>query len=170
MGPGNYSYYMQLHTSTIPIDIERFEEDPDAALRTGGSTNGDVILGFLATHADQAFTPKEIHPATDIPRGSVGVVLSRLEERDLVRHRGEYWAVSREADVETTLTALSTARTASERLGPEDPEEWALPSTNQESRWPTTREPCGGVRHPTNGVLSIVHVSLSAIRATRSLA
>lgn len=108
----------------MPIDIERFEDGPEEALRAGGPTNAEAILGFLARHADQAFTPKEIYEATDVSRGSVGVVLSRLEERDLVRHRGEYWAVSREADVDTTLTALSTARTASERFGPEDPEEW----------------------------------------------
>lgn len=108
----------------MPIDIERFEDGPEEALRAGGPTNAESLLAFLAEHADQAFTPKEIHEATEIPRGSVGVVLSRLEDHGLVRHRGEYWAVARDGDIETTLTALSTARAASERLGPEDPDEW----------------------------------------------
>lgn len=108
----------------MPIDIERFEDRPEEALRAGGMTNAESLLAFLAEHADQAFTPKEIHEATDVPRGSVGVVLSRLEDRGLVRHRGEYWAVARDADVETTLAALSTSRAASERLGPEDPDTW----------------------------------------------
>lgn len=108
----------------MPIDIEQFEDGPEETLRAGGPTNAESLLAFLAEHAAQAFTPKEIHEATDIPRGSVGVVLSRLEDRGLVRHRGEYWAVARDADVETTLAAISTARAASERLGPEDPDEW----------------------------------------------
>lgn len=119
-----YNYYMLLLPSLMPIDIEQFEDGPEEALRAGGRTNAEAILGFLSGHDDQAFTPKEIHEATAIPRGSVGVVLSRLKERGLVRHRGEYWAVSRDAEVDTTLAALSTARTASERLGPEDPEDW----------------------------------------------
>jgi DNA-binding IclR family transcriptional regulator len=110
----------------MPIDIDRFEEGPEETLRAAGPTNAERILTFLATNADQAFTPKEIHEATDIPRGSVGTVLSRLEERRLVRHRGEYWAIGEDAEVEKTLTAMSTARAATDRLGPEDPDEWGL--------------------------------------------
>jgi predicted transcriptional regulator of viral defense system len=108
----------------MPIDIDRFEEGPEEALRAGGPTNAEQILTFLGTNAEQAFTPKEIHEATDIPRGSVGTVLSRLEERGHVRHRGEYWAIDDEVEVEKTLTAMSTARAATDRFGPEDPDEW----------------------------------------------
>lgn len=108
----------------MPIDIDRFEEDAPDTLRAGGPTNAETILAFLAGHSDQAFTPKEIHQATRIPRGSVGVVLSRLDEQDLVRHRGEYWAITEDAEADKTLTAMSTARAATDRLGPEDPEEW----------------------------------------------
>jgi hypothetical protein len=57
-------------------------------------------------------------------RGSVGVVLSRLKERGLVRHRGEYWAVADTEDVATTLTAMTTARATAERFGTEDPGKW----------------------------------------------
>lgn len=108
----------------MPIDIDRFEEGPEDSLRAGGPTNAETILLFLASNADQAFTPKEIQEATDIPRGSVGTVLSRLEERDLVRHRGEYWAIGDDAEVDKPLTAMSTARAATDRLGPEDANEW----------------------------------------------
>jgi len=108
----------------MPIDIERFEEGPVDELRANGRTNAEEILAFLASSPDQAFTPKEIHEATDVARGSVGVVLSRLADRDLVRHRGEYWAIAEDEDVEKTLSAMATARQATDRLGPEDPEEW----------------------------------------------
>lgn len=108
----------------MPIDIDRFEEGPVEVLRAGGPTNAEGILTFLASNADQAFTPKEIHAGTDIPRGSVGTVLSRLEERGLVRHRGEYWAVNDNAEIEKTMIAMSTARAATDRLGRENPDEW----------------------------------------------
>lgn len=108
----------------MPIDIDRFEEAPEETLQAGGQTNAERILSYLATRPEKAFTPKELHEATEIPRGSVGVVLSRLEERDLVRHRGEYWAIDAEADVDHTLATTGVARAATDRFGPEDPEEW----------------------------------------------
>lgn len=108
----------------MPIDIEHFEEGPVKDLRAGGKTNAEEILSFLASSPDQAYTPKEIHEATGVARGSVGVVLSRLEDRGFVRHRGEYWAIGDVEDVETTLSAMATARAATEQLGPEDPDEW----------------------------------------------
>lgn len=108
----------------MPIDIKRFEEDSVEKLRAGGQTNAEEILSFLASSPDQAYTPKEIHEATGIARGSVGVVLSRLEDRELVRHRGEYWAIADGEDVEKTLSAMATARAATDQLGSEDPDEW----------------------------------------------
>ena len=108
----------------MPIDIERFEEDPVEELRTGGRTNAEEILSFLASSPDRAFTPKEIHEETDIVRGSVGVVLSRLEDRGLVRHRGAYWAIADVEDIEKSLSAMATARAATDRLGPEYPDDW----------------------------------------------
>lgn len=108
----------------MPIDIDRFENDSEEDLRAGGPTNAERILSLLAATADQAFTPKEIHERTEVARGSVGVELSRLEERGLVRHRGEYWAIAEDAAVEPTLTSMATARAASDRLGAEDPDEW----------------------------------------------
>lgn len=108
----------------MPIDIDHFENENEDVLQARGRTNAEEILAFLAANPEQAYTPKEIHDATDVARGSVGVVLSRLEDRDLVRHRGEYWAIAEGADVEKTLTTMATARAATDRFGPEDPEEW----------------------------------------------
>jgi len=108
----------------MPIDIKRFEEDSVQELRASGQTNAEEILSFLVASPDQAFTPKEIYEATDVARGSVGVVLSRLEDRGLVRHRGEYWAVGALEDIEKTLSAMATARLMTDQLGPEDPDAW----------------------------------------------
>lgn len=108
----------------MPIDIDRFETGDEESLRAGGRTNAERILAFLAANPETAYTPKEIHEATDVARGSVGVVLSRLEDREYVRHRGDYWAIADDSDVEKTLTAMDTARAATDRFGPEDPAEW----------------------------------------------
>lgn len=128
----HYIYYQLLHTVGMPIDIERFERESEEELKTRGRTNAEEILAFLSTHPERAYTPKEIHEATDVARGSVGVVLSRLEERGLVRHRGEYWAVADVDDVDTTLSSMATSRVATDRLGSEDPEEWG-PGVSTES-------------------------------------
>lgn len=77
----------------MPINIDRFENDPEDALDIQEGTQPHTVLTFLATNDEQAFTQTEIHEATDIARGSVGVVLSRLEDRGLVRHQGRYWAI-----------------------------------------------------------------------------
>jgi predicted transcriptional regulator of viral defense system len=78
----------------MPIRIDRFENGPEDALDLKAGTQPHTVLTFLATNDKQAFTQTEIHEATDIPRGSVGVVLSRLEDRGLVRHQGRYWAIA----------------------------------------------------------------------------
>lgn len=108
----------------MPIDIDRFEGTHPKKLRDDGPTNAESVLKFLATNPEQAFTPKEIHESTDVARGSVGVVLSRLEKRELVRHRGEYWALADDAESQKTITSMTTARAATDRLGPENPDDW----------------------------------------------
>ncbi|MFC7082493.1 helix-turn-helix transcriptional regulator [Halorussus caseinilyticus] len=78
----------------MPISIDQFDEDPTPILDLQEGTNPYRILQFLAENDTQAFTQTEIHEATGIKRGSVGATLSRLEDRNLVRHRGRYWAIA----------------------------------------------------------------------------
>lgn len=96
----------------MPISIDRFEEGPDDALDIQEGTQPYRILQFLATNTEEAFTQTEIHEATGIARGSVGAVLSRLEDRSLVRHRGRYWAIA-EDDRLASYAAQQTASSAS---------------------------------------------------------
>lgn len=78
----------------MPINIEEFDDAPEDALDLEEGTQPYRVLSFLASNDDRAFTQTEIAEATGIKRGSVGAVLSRLEDRSLVRHRGRYWAVA----------------------------------------------------------------------------
>jgi predicted transcriptional regulator of viral defense system len=78
----------------MPISSDRFDDHPEDLLELDAGTQPHTVLLFLADNDDKAFTQTEIHEATSVPRGSVGVVLSRLEDRGLVRHRGRYWTVA----------------------------------------------------------------------------
>jgi len=113
------SYNMVLH---VPINIDRFEDDPEDTLETREGTQPHTILTFLSANDEQAFTQTEIHEGTDIPRGSVGVVLSRLEERGLVRHRGRYWAIAEDERLASYAAqqAASSASTTDDYYGETD--------------------------------------------------
>jgi len=108
----------------MPIDIDHFDTAPEDDLRGSEPTNAEIILDFLATNADKAFKPKEIHERTGVARGSVGAVLSQLEDQGYVRHRGEYWAIADVEDIDVTLNSMAATRAANDSLGPEDSEEW----------------------------------------------
>ncbi|MCO8245445.1 helix-turn-helix domain-containing protein [Haladaptatus sp. AB643] len=90
----------------MPVDFESYHptELPNE------NTNGRYILEFLADDPELGYRAGELAKELDIPRGSVGTTLSRLETRGLVRHKGEYWAINPEAyDAHTaSLIGLET--------------------------------------------------------------
>ncbi|APE96486.1 MarR family transcriptional regulator [Halodesulfurarchaeum formicicum] len=77
----------------MPISIDRLENEPPEVLAVREGTQPYTVLQFLAKNDNQAYTQTEIAETTGIDRGSVGAVLSRLDDRDLVRHKGRYWAI-----------------------------------------------------------------------------
>ncbi|GAA0661242.1 MarR family transcriptional regulator [Natronoarchaeum mannanilyticum] len=78
----------------MPINIDRLDEEPADVLDLKEGTQPYRIVRFLAANDDKAYTQTELHEETGIKRGSVGAVLSRLENRGLVRHQGRYWAIA----------------------------------------------------------------------------
>lgn len=111
----------------MPVEFEEYrksidDEEFDWTLREG--SNAHKILTFLSEHPERGFTPKEIHEATGVARGSVGKTLQRLEERQLVRHAEPYWAIADDDRVGTYLDMVSSLDTIAEREGTEDYEEW----------------------------------------------
>lgn len=116
----------------VPIDIETFNTTDEETLIQQG-TNAEQVLALLAANPDQAFTPAEIATETEVLRNSIGAVLTRLEERDLVRHRGHYWAIGTEDALASFAATRSTARAMTDRFGPEDPGEWNADDTDRSS-------------------------------------
>lgn len=105
----------------MPLRIEEFETGD---LPSGPSVPKQVLT-YLYANRDKAFTRSEIATDIDENPNSVGTALSRLKKRELVRHKGEYWAITNDLDRVKDAYALHTI---TERLDREDggikPEEW----------------------------------------------
>lgn len=99
----------------MPVQFDEYEAtDADIEWALDPESNAYAILAVLARNPETGYTPKEIHEATDVPRGSVGTTLKRLENRGLLRHKEPYWAIDR-AGIETyeaVLTSLQTTENA----------------------------------------------------------
>lgn len=112
----------------MPVSIDDFESGD---LPRGPSVPEQVVT-FLYGQRDKAFTRSEIAAAIDEDPNTVGTALSRLKERELVRHKGEYWAITGDRD---RVAAAYDLHTVSDRLdysdGGIDPDEWdaAAPET-----------------------------------------
>jgi Mn-dependent DtxR family transcriptional regulator len=105
----------------MPVSIDEFESGdlPDSP-----SVPKQVIT-YLYTHRDAAFTRSELATAIDEDPNTVGTALTRLKERELVRHRGEYWAITED---EQRIAAAYDLHRVSEQLdesdGGIDSEDW----------------------------------------------
>ncbi|PSP88155.1 TrmB family transcriptional regulator [Halobacteriales archaeon QS_4_69_34] len=105
----------------MPIDIETFER-PDPADRS--RTQAKQVFGFLAANDDKAFRRGEIAAETGIDSDAVSSILSRLEERGLVRHKRPYWAACRERRRTSAVAFGRSVDALNEHLGTEDMDEW----------------------------------------------
>lgn len=117
----------------MPIDIDSFESASEEHLG-GGLSQPEQVLSFLASNADKAYRPVEIADATDIAENSINAVLTRLRNRELVRHRGNYWAITDDVDRLRSLTQYELAtESLNELYGSEDPDEWVehMPDEDQ---------------------------------------
>lgn len=106
----------------MPIDIERFDTGSEEDLRE--LSNPETVLGFLIENDDKAFTAAEIAAETGIADNSIGTVLSRLEDRELVRHKGQYWALGDPERIRSFGRYQRATRRLNDRHGEEDPEAW----------------------------------------------
>ncbi|WP_266083146.1 MarR family transcriptional regulator [Haladaptatus caseinilyticus] len=119
----------------MSIDIEDFEEKSSEELEK--MTNGERALRFLAENDDRAFKPAEIAEQTTVKKNTIGTVLSRLKDRNLVRHKGTYWAITDDQERLNTFTTFrQSTKTLNDQLGEEDPKEW---ETHAADDYPTEK-------------------------------
>ena len=107
----------------MPVEFEEYDPE-ETSLRLEEGSNAHEILSFLLENPNEGYTPKEIHEATGIPRGSVGTTLARLRENGLVRHKEPYWAVERDDRIAVYAGSVLSLETAEERFPAEDEDEW----------------------------------------------
>ena len=101
----------------MPISKREFHSiDDESGLDLSPDTTQGTLYRFLRRHADSAYRQRELIDQVDVPAGSVGPTLSRLESHGLVDHRGHFWSITDERHaVESAV--VHSHRTAAELDG-----------------------------------------------------
>ena len=113
----------------MPISKEEFrsiDEDGPSLPDLAPDTTQGAVYRFLLEHAHQAFRQREIVDAVDVPDGSVGPTLKRLEEHGLVEHRDRFWTIA-DAEHAVASAGIHGVATADERddgFSDDDVEVW----------------------------------------------
>lgn len=76
----------------MPMKIDEFEEAGDEE----ELTTGEAIVAFLLENDENAWKRSEIAAAIDRDPNTVATNLSRLKNRNLVRHRENHWAITKD--------------------------------------------------------------------------
>jgi Mn-dependent DtxR family transcriptional regulator len=107
----------------MSIDRETFEESSEEELEEYSAV--DNVLGFLASNGNRAFKAKEIARQTDLDEGAVSTALTRLKNRDLVKHKGQYWAITADDTRRENYEGYARATALyNEQYGSEDRDAW----------------------------------------------
>lgn len=118
----------------MPIDIDTFERETEFGAER---THEERILSFLVSNDDKAFRRREIADATGIDPNAVSAVLSRLKERNLVRHKPPYWAAGDRQRVRSAVDLSRSLDSLNEQLGAEDMDAWR--EAGADARYPDDR-------------------------------
>lgn len=105
----------------MPVDREQLEEG-QPVVRAG--SNKHRVLTFLAANDEQAFTRKEIVEGSGVSENSVGSVLARLREEDLVEYNDGYWSVREDERLGVLETLLAEVDDLADRFDRDDFPAW----------------------------------------------
>jgi len=105
----------------MPVRIEEFESEN----LPSGPSIPEQVVAYLFVNREQAFTRSEIAAGVDSDPNTVGTALSRLKKRELVRHKGNYWAITTDLDRVRDAYALQTiTQQLDDEDGGIDPNAW----------------------------------------------
>lgn len=114
----------------MPISIDEFDA---IDRRDHEPTNAERVLRYLVRNREKAFKASEIADATDVASNSIHPVLGRLEDRGLVRHKEEYWALGDVEAVRDAFAFHSIADFLDDELGPESREAWLSAASDRDT-------------------------------------
>ena len=107
----------------MSIDIDRFDDRPPEDLVE--TSNAERVVRFLYENRDRAWKAREIARRSEVHENSIHPVLSRLEDRGLVRHKGPYWAITDDKERLRRASDLHRVMASFDELyGEEDREQW----------------------------------------------
>ena len=113
----------------MPISKDEFrsiDEDGPSLPDLAPDTTQGAVYRFLLEHADQAFRQREVVDVVDVPGGSVGPTLKRLEEHGLVEHRDRFWTIAdaEHAVASAGIHAAATTEDIDGGFSDDDVEAW----------------------------------------------
>lgn len=83
------------------------------------------VLEFLVRNPREAWRAREIAAALGTDQHTIGAALRRLHARGHVEKKGPFWFALEERALRQLVAAMALTRDLNERLGPEDPRDWA---------------------------------------------
>jgi len=108
--------------SSGTIDIEEFENADDDEFVT--RTDTERIVLFLDENDDRAWKAATIAEQLDLETDAVSAILSRLKDRNLVRHKRPYWAITNDTEqLQAAYRLHHLQEAADKQYGKEDLEE-----------------------------------------------
>ena len=111
----------------MTMEIDEFEEAGDRE----ELTTGEAIIAFLLKNDGNAWKRSEIAAAIDRDPNTVATNLSRLKNRNLVRHRENHWAITKDGvRLEEAIRSSNALGGLNEAFGPiieseEDAQAWS---------------------------------------------
>lgn len=105
----------------MPVRIDEFET---GEFPSGPSVPEQVLI-YLYANRNKAFTRSEVATKIGADPNTAGTALSRLKQRDLVRHKNEYWAIIKHLDrVQDAYGLHSIMEQLTDEDGGIDADEW----------------------------------------------
>ncbi|GAB3679309.1 helix-turn-helix domain-containing protein [Salinarchaeum chitinilyticum] len=107
----------------MSIDRDTFDRSSESELED--LSTADRVLAFLGTNDDRAFKASEIASRIDREASAVSTALTRLKDRGLVEHKGNYWAITTDDERLSDHDGYARATALfNEQLGEEDRAAW----------------------------------------------
>lgn len=104
------------------IDIEEFENAGDDEFEQRNDTERIVL--FLDRNDDRAWKAATIAAELELETDTVSSILSRLKERNLVRHKRPYWAITDDEErLQEAYQLHQRHKAANKQYGEEELEE-----------------------------------------------
>ena len=104
----------------MPVPLKQLREG--TGLRD--DANPQLVLALLRSTPEEAWRPVEISQKLDIDQRTLSPLLTRLARKGLVENEKGHWYALNDRQVAKRQAMILGNRSANERLGTEDPNDW----------------------------------------------